>query len=182
MDTEIWLLSMISSVCKTDCDASGSRFATSWKPNEHYGNSTRVEESAGLGAVQLGWSQRGRLLIGNIVDSIDEGRRSPTISRRVGSDLCGTKFGEFIISTQLLVRGNQDLAVFSKTSAIERCIRRSIVVTLQRSKVFFEAASLEEELGGRPRLLRFSFGACHIGHFAAKSGGITSVWQGIRHV
>ena len=62
-----------------------SRFATCRRPDHGDGDAARVEESAGHGAVELG---RGHVLVlGNIMNPIDEGRASTTVSGRVSRDL-----------------------------------------------------------------------------------------------
>jgi hypothetical protein len=48
-----------------------------------------VEQPAGHGAVELGWGHIA-LVVGDIVDAIDESRAFAAVARRVGRNLSGT--------------------------------------------------------------------------------------------
>lgn len=62
------------------------RLATGWKANHDNGNSSRVEEAARHCAIKLGRSHI--LILGDIVDAIDERGTLSAISRRISRDLC----------------------------------------------------------------------------------------------
>jgi hypothetical protein len=68
-----------------------SRLASGRRPDHGDGDPPRVEEAARHGAVKLCRSHV--LVLGNIVDAINEGGALATISRRVGRDLCRSARG-----------------------------------------------------------------------------------------
>lgn len=67
---------------------SASRLATGWKANHDNGDSSRVEQPARHGAVELGWSQV-VLIVRDIMDSVDEGRTLAAIPGGISRDLGG---------------------------------------------------------------------------------------------
>lgn len=64
------------------------RLATRRKTNHDDGNTTGMEEPTGHSAVKLGRSHV--LVLGDIMDAVDESRALATVSRRVGRNLGST--------------------------------------------------------------------------------------------
>ena len=77
-----------------------SRLAACWWPDHDDGNPSRVEQSTRHGTVELG---RGHILVlGNVVDTVDERGALAAVPGRVGRDLGSTASSASLIMLKVI--------------------------------------------------------------------------------